>query len=456
MGLHQKFTPLFIDNSVTLMRIVNDKKTDVGGAKHLSVLTKALQEATTPRDFFSDIWPVYVSTLDNISDCCTKGHLSGEGATERWRVLEERTRGACQDLDWVEKLLSAKRPMPGFQNRLTEAIELNQPVTSLREYYRLSDRGLTHEGLFSKSPAQLGDAKPRTATHVARGLKSVAIRPHSQRTRDDENTHRPKHFKTLEIFCGPNKSMENALKELSAKPEMKNLMTLTTDTLDVDETCRPSIWADVLFWRPETRFAPGELDFVWISVPCPEYSRAKTTAPRDLEYADAIGRAAVRILLKLRPKAFAIENPLGMFRDRDYMAPLIKFLKPTSYCKFKDFRYYKPTDIISNTNCHLPHCRTAPCQYKLLHGRHAETAQRGSSRNNTPGNSLENLHRVPHVLIQKLFVSAFFPDRYAIESYLPGDIPDRESRQLIRASRQAGASRLSIHQGQDRSGGVLK
>ena len=174
---------------------------------------------------------------------------------------------------------------------------------------------------------------------------------------------------------------------------------------------------------------------VWLSVPCPEYSSAKSSAPRDLASADAISKAAIGPLLRLRPAAFAIENPTGLFRHREFVKPLLKFLKPTSYCHFlqennEPFPYSKPTDIFSNVNCYLPHCRLVPCEHKATHGRHAETAQRGTSSNGAPGNTLENLHRVPHGLIQKLFKSAFFPELCAIENYLPGDVPARETRQL--------------------------
>ena len=140
-----------------------------------------------------------------------------------------------------------------------------------------------------------------------------------------------------------------------------------------------------------------------------------------------------------------IEDPFGLFRGRDYGKPFLRFLKPTSYCQYSGFKYEKFTDIFSNVNCTLPHCRSSLCEYKLTHGRHAETAQRGSSSNGTPGNTLEDLHRVPHELVQKLFRSAFFPAKEAIASYLPGDVPARESRELVKA---VNFSR--------RSGGVLR
>ena len=429
MGLHQKFTPLFVDNTVTLLRIANDKKTDVGGAKHLSVLTKSLQEAATPSDFFSDIWPTYVSTDENVADIFTKGYLSGRDVPERWQLLEARTRGASDDPHWVEKLLRARRPLPGNKHRLTEAIELKQPMTSLKEYLRLSGRGAVHENHFSNNPRQAGGA-----------VANIARAPTQPRPDDANSTRRerkPRHFKALEVFCGPNKSMERALRELAAAPEMAGLMTISVDTLDIDGSCAPSIWADVRKFTPEWRFAPGELDFVWLSIPCPEYSVAKTTSPRDLDNADAISKAAIALLLTLRPKAFAIENPRGLFRSRDFVRPLLKFLKPTSYCCWRQpngdaFAYRKPTDIFTNINCHLPHCNLVPCEYKARHGRHAETAQRGPSSGGAPGNALEDLHRVPLGLIQKLFVSAFFPELLAVEPYLPGDVPARETRALLK------------------------
>ena len=467
MGFRQRFTPLLIDNAVTLMRIVDNKKTDLGGAKHLSVLTKALQEAATPTEYFSDVWPVYVSTYENVADIFTKGYLSGQEAAERWVTLEQRARGVRPREpppygDWLEALLHTKRQSAGAGNRLTEAIELNQPMTSLKEYYRLSGRGTTYGGHLG-APSDLGGATPppraapptsrppRAApptTPPPRGLRAVSG--------GEERARRPaRGLKALEIFCGPNKSMEVALRELTTLPDLKGTWTLTTDTLDADESCRPSIWADVQRWKPEARFRPGEIDFVWASVPCPEYSRAKTTAPRDLETADAIGRAAVRLILWLRPKAFVLENPLGMFRDREYTRPLRRFLKETSYCKY-GFRYYKPTDIITNINCHLPHCRTDPCEHRRRHGRHPETAQRGSSRNGTPGNPLDRLHRVPKALIQRLFLSAFFPEKIALENFLPGDVSGGESNRLTRAvSERRGGTHQRPPQGElRRSGGV--
>ena len=241
MGFRQRFVPLLIDNAVTLMRIVDNRKTDLGGAKHLSVITRALQEAATPAEHFSDVWPVYVSTYENVADIFTKGYLSGQEAAERWSILEQRARGVPPPTppprgDWVETLLHAKRASAGTGNRLTEAIELNQPVTSLKEYYRLSGRGARHGGHFGApsdlgGATHLGGAAPRAA-HAALAKQA----PYRDALANGAPARRPvRKLKALEIFCGPNKSMEVALQELTTRPDLPGAWTLSTDTLDVDE-----------------------------------------------------------------------------------------------------------------------------------------------------------------------------------------------------------------------------
>ena len=58
-------------------------------------------------------------------------------------------------------------------------------------------------------------------------------------------------------------------------------------SLDLDPQCNPSIVADILEWD-YTEYAPGHWDVIWASVPCTEYSRAKTIGRRRLEFADSI------------------------------------------------------------------------------------------------------------------------------------------------------------------------
>ena len=87
---------------------------------------------------------------------------------------------------------------------------------------------------------------------------------------------------------------------------------------------------------PLEHYKPRELDFLWISIPCVEYSQALTTRPRNFEAADRVALAALRVAFKLKAKVFVIENPKGKLRDRWFMQPLRKFLKNTSYCQYED------------------------------------------------------------------------------------------------------------------------
>ena len=80
----------------------------------------------------------------------------------------------------------------------------------------------------------------------------------------------------------------------------------------------------------------------------------------------------------------------------------------------------------------LPHCRLVPCDEKRRTGRHSETKQRGPSRNGTPGNKLEDLHRVPLGLIEAILAVAFLPDATRALKYLPRDLSPGMRRTFLR------------------------
>jgi hypothetical protein len=147
-----------------------------------------------------------------------------------------------------------------------------------------------------------------------------------------------------------------------------------------------------------------------MSPPCEEYSRAKTTGVRDLRKADSIVRACLRLIQELDPEYWVLENPTGLLRTRPIMAPYLKYLKPCTYCKYDApddvFDYRKETDIFTNIEVPLQHCRLCPCKYVQEQGKHPRTAQRGQSHGGTPGCPLETLHRVPQRLIRSLLVAA--------------------------------------------------
>ena len=84
MDFHQRSVLLVIDSSVTLVQIVDNRKTN------LSVITKALQEAAKPAEHFSDVWSVFAPNYEKTVDIFTKGYLSGQEAAERWSILVQR------------------------------------------------------------------------------------------------------------------------------------------------------------------------------------------------------------------------------------------------------------------------------------------------------------------------------------------------------------------------------
>ena len=217
----------------------------------------------------------------------------------------------------------------------------------------------------------------------------------------------------LEVFSGPNQSAYHAIKQVCMNPEKLRVITV-----DISAQTNPTIVADVRRWNPSSALG-GRVDFAWLSPPCPEYSVAKTTGSRDLQAADATAKAALRIIQQVRPRAWVVENPTGLLRHRPFMQELTPYLQPTTYCMFDDFKYRKETDIWTNIPCPLPHCRLTPCKHKATQGKHPQTAQRGRSHNGTPGNKVELLHRVPHGLVQKLFLFAYRNGDNQPASFLP-------------------------------------
>ena len=82
----------------------------------------------------------------------------------------------------------------------------------------------------------------------------------------------------------------------------------------------PDIKLDIAAWEYWNEFVPGEFQVVACSPPCTEFSRAKTTATRDLRGADRLVKAAIQIIMYLKPATWWIENPRhGLHPTRHYM-----------------------------------------------------------------------------------------------------------------------------------------
>ena len=171
--------------------------------------------------------------------------------------------------------------------------------------------------------------------------------------------------------------------------------------MDVDITFNPTILADITKWDPFSKFKPGHFDIIWFSPPCTEYSRAKTTGIRHLDSADDIVRAGLRIIHKLNPAAWFMENPVGLLRHRPFMQSYADYRHTTTYCTY-GAPYKKETDIWTNTDIQLRHCSMTPCAHFARHGVHAATAQSGPTHAGAPGTPRDVAYMVPFDLMAEL------------------------------------------------------
>ena len=180
-----------------------------------------------------------------------------------------------------------------------------------------------------------------------------------------------------------------------------------TVTVDNRAKFKPTIVADITT-LDYTQFTKGEFDYIHISPPCTEYSRALSTRPRRLEEADKLALRGLEILAYLQPRYWTIENPDGLLKTRWFMQPLEQWLHKISYCKYSDhttqFKYKKPTCIWTNLNW-VPRpmcCKASPCEWVAGKTMHPQNAQKMQNPGREKVNlSTQQLGRLPHSLVQE-------------------------------------------------------
>ena len=114
---------------------------------------------------------------------------------------------------------------------------------------------------------------------------------------------------------------------------------------------------------------PQKVNVVWCSVPCSVYSilsiathwekicighRNYHYIPKTKEAIEAmrILNKTIRIIAKLNPQYYFIENPRGALRHFPQMK-LVPYRHTVSYADY-GFNYYKPTDIFTNCETFKP------------------------------------------------------------------------------------------------------
>ncbi len=157
----------------------------------------------------------------------------------------------------------------------------------------------------------------------------------------------------------------------------------------------------------------GICAFIWAPFPYTQSSIARLYAKtqRDLDGAESIVRACMRIIECHRPDRWAMENLCtGKLKRRDVVALWSFYLKRISYCII-GFPYKKETVIWTNAQVNLPACsRPTPCDTSRASGRrnHPGHAQNGfSGSRSIPGqDTTNNLHRISAGLVALLCTSS--------------------------------------------------
>ena len=175
---------------------------------------------------------------------------------------------------------------------------------------------------------------------------------------------------------------------------------------DMDATHK----CDIMDWD-YAQYPTKHFDVIWASPPCTEYSRALTTRPRNIAYANMIVQRTLDILEYFEPRYWMIENPQsGLLKEQMIMYGLP--FKDIDYCKY-GMLYRKRTRIWNNVFTWVPR----PLCYKdcgnIRDNKHVATAQRGpSGKRETwaiqPRFTMHELYRVPEELIKEIFMSMTF------------------------------------------------
>ena len=191
-------------------------------------------------------------------------------------------------------------------------------------------------------------------------------------------------MKLLELFSGTG-SVGKVAKELG----------YDVVSLDLKDA---NINTDILNWDYK-QFNRNNFQIIWASPPCVEYSIAKTTGVRKIDYANSIVQKTIEIIRYFNPSVWCIENPqTGSLKHQEFMKDFDYF--DLDYCKY-GFPYRKRTRIsLCKKDCG-----------NIINNKHKETAQRmPSGKKSDWGNDYiihrqDELDRIPGELIEEIFNS---------------------------------------------------
>ena len=155
---------------------------------------------------------------------------------------------------------------------------------------------------------------------------------------------------------------------------------------------------DILQW--DYKKFDKDFDIIWSSPPCTEYSRAKTTGVRRIDYANSIVKKTIEIINYFQPRIFFIENPqTGLLKEQDFMKDFDYY--DVDYCKY-GFEYRKRTRIWTNLKSWKPRPLCKKDCNGIIGNRHKETAQRLQCKgrwDEQRKKTQDELYRIPEELI---------------------------------------------------------
>ena len=200
----------------------------------------------------------------------------------------------------------------------------------------------------------------------------------------------------LELFSGTS-SVGKVAKSLGY-----NVISLDLKNADIN--------CDILEWDYK-QFDRNHFNFIWASRPCTEYSRAKTTGVRKIDYANSIVLKTLEVIRYFNCQYWIIENPqTGLLKEQPFMSGLNYY--DVDYCKY-GMNYRKRTRLWSNIETWKPRPLCKGDCGKVRNGKHLETDQRlPSGKKSDWGEGYikhkqDELYKIPAELISDIFVCLF-------------------------------------------------
>ena len=178
-------------------------------------------------------------------------------------------------------------------------------------------------------------------------------------------------------------------------------------SVDTNPHQAPEFCGDILTWDYKSLETP---DVIWASVPCENYSIARTTAktPRNYELADALVAKTIEIIFYFQNRnpelAWFVENPDSSHLWSRAVAWELYPRVRLDYCQYGDQGYRKRTKVSSNILwTPRPLCDPRTC-LSCVDGRHVKSAQRGPAKGRGPGDTcpLDTLHALPRALTEEI------------------------------------------------------